>query len=94
MTIIAHDDEGRTFEKTVTAEKGTSGPVVSFGGWCRYYIEDLEQTLTRVLADTGTLEGREFNLDTCGRNHKGSRVFIPLVKLEEALDWARKALEK
>lgn len=66
MDIIATDEEGNTFKKTIVFIDQPNGIVVSLGFPCQWYIDDIKEP-----PHAGD---DKMYIDACGRNHKGSPV--------------------
>jgi len=67
IQIEAYDEDGNTFDKKVTIDKGDGGYILDFGWPCRYYIDDLMLSYP--------LE-RDLCIDAGGRNHMGHAVWV------------------
>lgn len=63
INVIATDSGDNTYEKEVTIEQTELQELtLSFGGWCRYHLKDIEEKYPF---------DRSFIIDMMGRNHKG-----------------------
>ncbi len=74
VIILAEDDKGNTFPKTIKLlNSADQGPVVSLGFPCQWYLADIQKP---------PIDGSDkIYIDAIGRNHKGSPVWVSHEKL-------------
>jgi hypothetical protein len=79
MYVIAKDQKGNEWVKEITFHKGLSGPVISFGSPCEYYVADLMKNYPF---------NRPLSIDVCGGNHLGTTVDVSPEEINRALEFA------
>ena len=77
--IVALDEKGREFPKTVTLIQADGKNLIEFGLWERYNLSSLQGHVEKAESNA------KFYLDLMGRNHMGSGVYIKIHELKALL---------
>lgn len=78
MTVNAYDSKGNIYSKEVTFPVKKNGKrIISFGGYCRYYVDML---LAHYPFD------RPLNIDMGGLNHKGNPVYVSAADMNKIFE--------
>jgi len=77
LECYAHAEDGKKFEKVVMLKNTDKRPVLSFGGFCEYYLEDIQKSYPF---------DHNLYIDAMGRNHLGSPVYIKQEDINKILE--------
>jgi len=84
--IVALDEKGREFPKTVTLIQENDKNLIEFGLWERYNLDDLKIESPSVK--------KRFYLDLMGCNHMGSPVYISTMDVYACCQAAREVISQ